>query len=186
MDKSEPKSFWSNIILLFRFIAGIDRKIFIWLGISVCISALIPFPYILLSRKVIDSFANGADYSVTVKIIVIMAVSGWLIKTMNQFINTELDKKVKRLEYEAIQRLFYKMSVLDYVLLDDADTKDKFGKATKCVMALNFYELILSVRTFFSSILILLGVLGIIASVDVWLLLIVSFVIVVMHMQTHD
>ena len=93
MDKSEPKSFWSNIILLFRFIAGIDRKIFIWLGISVCISALIPFPYILLSRKVIDSFANGADYSVTVKIIVIMAVSGWLIKTMNQFINTELDKK---------------------------------------------------------------------------------------------
>ena len=45
-------------------------------------------------------------------------VSGWLIKTMNQFINTELDKKVKRLEYEAIQRLFYKMSVLDYVLLD--------------------------------------------------------------------
>ena len=179
MDKSEPKSFWSNIILLFRFIAGIDKKIFIWLGISVCISALIPFPYILLSRKVIDSFANGADYSATVKIIVIMAVSGWLIKTMNQFINTELDKKVKRLEYEAIQRLFYKMSVLDYVLLDDADTKDKFGKATKCVMALNFYELILSVRTFFSSILILLGVLGIIASVDVWLLIIVSFVIVV-------
>lgn len=26
MDKSEPKSFWSNIILLFRFIAGIDKK----------------------------------------------------------------------------------------------------------------------------------------------------------------
>ncbi len=26
MDKSEPKSFWSNIILLFRFIAGIEQK----------------------------------------------------------------------------------------------------------------------------------------------------------------
>ena len=93
-----------------------------------------------------------------VRMIALMVVLDWLLRTVNQFIDTELDKKVKRLEYGAIQRLFYKMSVMDYALLDDADTKDKFGKATKCVMSLNFYELVLSLRTFFSSALILFTV----------------------------
>ena len=147
------------------------------MGSSVCISALVPFPYILLSRKIIDAFTRKADYYATIWIIVLMVSLDWLFRMVNQFIDTNLDKKVKRLEYDAIQKLFYKMSVLDYKLLDDADTKDKFGKATKCVMALNFYELILSVRTFFSSILILLGVVGIIASVDVILLMVITLVI---------
>ena len=178
-SKSVSKGFWTSIASLFRFIARIDKRIFAWLGMSVLVSALMPFPYILLSRKVIDAFAGGADYKVAVEIIVMMAGSGWFLKMLNQFINTELDKKIKRLEYEAIQRLFYKMSVLDYELLDDAETKDKFGKATKCVMALNFYNLVLSVRTFCSSILILAGVVSIIASVDLLLLTVLSFVIIV-------
>lgn len=178
-SKSVSKGFWTNIASLFRFIARIDKRIFAWLGMSVLVSALMPFPYILLSRKVMDAFAGGADYRAAAEIIVMMAGSGWFLKMLNQFIDTELDKKIKRLEYEAIQRLFYKMSVLDYELLDDAETKDKFGKATKCVMALNFYNLVLSVRTFCSSILILAGVVSIIASVDLLLLTVLSFVIIV-------
>lgn len=176
--KESPWIFWRNIQSLFRFIFISDKKMFLWIGISIVLSALVPFPYILLSRKVIDAFTGNANYLETVNIIFLMVASDWLFRTANQFIDTELDKKVKRLEYSAIQRLFYKMSVLDYELLDDADTKDKFGKATKCVMALNFYELVLSVRTFFSSSLILLGVIGIIGSVDPALMIVISLVIV--------
>lgn len=177
-SKEKSRVFWSNIHSLIGFIIINDKRIFIWLGSSVCISALIPFPYILFSREIIDAFTRKADYRMAVKTIVLMVALDWLFRMINQFIDTELDKKVKRLEYGAIQRLFYKMSVLNYELLDDADTKDKFGKATKCVMALNFYELILSVRTFFSSILVLFGVIGIIASVDAILLIVISLVII--------
>lgn len=179
MSKSRDisKNFWRNIRSLRKFIVINDKRIFMWLGGSVCVSALVPFPYILLSREIIDAFTGKADYYTAIRIIVLMAALDWLLRMVNQYIDTELDKRVKRLEYGAIQKLFYKMSVLDYRLLDDADTKDKFGKATKCVMALNFYELILSVRTFFSSILILSGVIGIIASVDAILLAVISLVI---------
>lgn len=176
-SRENSKNFGKNLRSLIRFIVINDKRIFMWLGGSVCISALVPFPYILLSREIIDAFTRRADYYVTIRIIAVMVILDWLLRMVNQFIDTELDKKVKRLEYGAIQKLFYKMSFLDYRLLEDADTKDKFGKATKCVMALNFYELILSVRTFFSSILILLGVVGIIASVDVILLMVISLVI---------
>ncbi|MCI9437490.1 MAG: ABC transporter ATP-binding protein [Lachnospiraceae bacterium] len=175
--KDVPRNFWKNICSLISFIRLNDKRIFLWIGSSIVLSALVPFPYILLSRKVIDAFTGNADYTATVKIIALMVALDWLLRTVNQFIDTELDKKVKRLEYGAIQRLFYKMSDLDYELLDDADTKDKFGKATKCVMSLNFYELVLSVRTFFSGGLILLGVMGIIGSVDPVLLVVISLVI---------
>lgn len=175
--KDVPRNFWKNICSLISFIRLNDKRIFLWIGSSIVLSALVPFPYILLSRKVIDAFTGNEDYTATVKIIALMVALDWLLRTVNQFIDTELDKKVKRLEYGAIQRLFYKMSDLDYELLDDADTKDKFGKATKCVMSLNFYELVLSVRTFFSGGLILLGVMGIIGSVDPVLLVVISLVI---------
>lgn len=175
--KDVPRNFWKNICSLISFIRLNDKRIFLWIGSSIVLSALVPFPYILLSRKVIDAFTGNEDYTATVKIIALMVALDWLLRTVNQFIDTELDKKVKRLEYGAIQRLFYKMSDLDYELLDDADTKDKFGKATKCVMSLNFYKLVLSVRTFFSGGLILLGVMGIIGSVDPVLLVVISLVI---------
>ena len=170
-------NFWRNIRSLLQFICINDGRIFLWIGSSIVISALAPFPYILLSKKVINAFTGESDYMTAVRMIALMVVLDWLLRTVNQFIDTELDKKVKRLEYGAIQRLFYKMSVMDYALLDDADTKDKFGKATKCVMSLNFYELVLSLRTFFSSALILLGVAGIIGSVDLALMLVISLVI---------
>lgn len=172
-----PRNFWRNIGSLIHFIRINDKRIFLWIGSSIVISALVPFPYILLSRKVMDAFTGNADYTATAGIIVLMVALDWLFRTGNQFLDTVLDKKVKRLEYGAIQRLFYKMSVIDYELLDDADTKDKFGKATKCVMSLNFYELVLSVRTFFSSSLILFGVVGIIGSVDLALTAVISLVI---------
>lgn len=126
-----PRNFWRNIGSLIHFIRINDKRIFLWIGSSIVISALAPFPYILLSRKVIDAFTGNADYTATAGIIVLMVALDWLFRTGNQFLDTVLDKKIKRLEYGAIQRLFYKMSVIDYELLDDADTKDKFGKATK-------------------------------------------------------
>lgn len=175
--RENPRNFWRNIGSLIQFICINDKRIFLWIGSSIILSALVPFPYILLSRKVIDAFTGNADYAATVSNIILMVALDWLFRTGNQFLDTELDKKVKRLEYGAIQRLFYKMSVIDYQLLDDADTKDKFGKATKCVMSLNFYELVLSVRTFFSSSLILFGVIGIIGSVNLVLMAVISLVI---------
>ena len=116
--KDVPRNFWKNICSLISFIRLNDKRIFLWIGSSIVLSALVPFPYILLSRKVIDAFTGNADYTATVKIIALMVALDWLLRTVNQFIDTELDKKVKRLEYGAIQRLFYKMSVLDYELLE--------------------------------------------------------------------
>ena len=121
--KDVPRNFWKNICSLISFIRLNDKRIFLWIGSSIVLSALVPFPYILLSRKVIDAFTGNADYTATVKIIALMVALDWLLRTVNQFIDTELDKKVKRLEYGAIQRLFYKMSDLDYELLDDAEDR---------------------------------------------------------------
>jgi len=127
-SKENSRNFWRNIHSLICFIIINDKRIFIWLGSSVCISDLVPFPNILFSRKIIDAFTRKADYMVAVRTIVLMVALDWVLRMINQLIDTQLDKKVKCLEYGAIQKLFYKMSVLDYKLLDDADTKDKFGK----------------------------------------------------------
>lgn len=177
---TERISIINNFILLMKFINQIDKSSFFLIFMSIVFSAAIPFPSIIFSKQIINIFATDGMFSDAVKPILIMSILTFIIIFLNQIVKTKMEKKIKKLEYEAIMLLFQKMSFLDYSILNDADTMDKFNKATKCVMSMNFYILIISITNFFASIFSLIGVVAIIITIN-WLLLIIVFIIIVIN-----
>ena len=102
-----------------------------------------------------------------------------VLDIFNQLTISKLEKQTKTLEYEGIIRLFRKIADMDFYMLQNADTMDHFAKATKCVMAQNFYLLNSSLVRFFSSIWLLIVITGTLILLDPKILMIVGVVIVV-------
>ena len=168
-----------NVIHIFRFIYEIERSTFFTLGIAVILSGLVALPSLFLPKLIIDEFVLGKNYRNVIQYALLYAGLTLLLNISNQFITSKLEKQTKTLEYEGIIRLFKKIADIDYYMLQDADTMDNFAKATKCVMAQNFYLLNTSLVRFLSSIWLLVVVTGTLILLDPKILLIVGVVIVI-------
>lgn len=169
----------NNLIHISKFIYEIDKNTFFTLGIAIILSGLVTLPSLFLPKLIIDEFVSGKDYQKVLQYALIYAGLTLILNVSNQFIMSKLEKQTKTLEYEGIIRLFKKIADMDFYMLQNADTMDNFNKATKCVMAQNFYFLITSLVRFFSSIWLLTVVTGALVLLDPKILLIVGVVIVI-------
>lgn len=169
----------SNVVHIFRFIYEIDKTTFFTLAASVVLSGLIVLPSLYLPKLLIDEFVSGKNYRKVIYYALIYAGLTLFFNALNQMAVSKLEKQTKTLEYEGIIRLFRKIADIDYYMLQDSETMDNFAKATKCVMAMNFYLLVTSLVKFFSSIWVLLVVMGTLILLDFRILLIVGAVILI-------
>ncbi len=168
-----------NVFHIFKFIYEIDKSTFYTLGIAVVLSGLITLPSLFLPKLIIDEFVLGRNYRNVIEYALLYAGLTLTLNISEQVIMSKLEKQTKTLEYEGIIRLFKKIADMDYYLLQKADTMDGFAKATKCVMAQNFYLLMNSLVRFFASIWLLAVVTGTLIFLDARILLIVGVVIVI-------
>ena len=168
-----------NVIHIFEFIYEIDKTAFLTLSAAVILSGIVVLPSLYLPKLIIDEFVAGRDYQNVIYYAVVYAGLTLTLNVLNQVTASKLEKQTKTLEYEGVIRLFRKIADIDYYMLQDSETMDNFAKATKCVMAMNFYLLVTSLIKFFSSIWILVLVMGMLIILDFKILLIVGIVIII-------
>lgn len=168
-----------NVKHIFHFIYEIDRSAFFTIAAAVALSGMAVLPSLYLPKLIINEFVYGKNFQNVILYALVYASLTLVLQAVNQIITSRLEKQTKTLEYEGIIRLFQKIAHLDYDMLQDAEIMDHFAKATKCVMAMNFYLLVTSMIKFFSSIWILAVVMGTLIVLDAKILLIVGVVILV-------
>lgn len=173
------KKIKNNVLHIFKFIYEIDKKTFYSLTVAVILSGVVALPALFFPKLIINEFVSGRDYQKLIRYAVLYAGITLALNVSYQFIISKLEKQTKTLEYEGVIRLFKKVADIDYYMLQNADTMDNFAKATKCVMAQNFYLLNTSLVKFFSSIWLLVVVTGTLILLDPKILLIVGAVIVI-------
>ncbi len=169
----------NNVLHVFKFIYEIDRSSFATLSIAVILSGLVALPALIFPKLIVDEFVSGRNYGNLIRYALLYAVITLVLNVSNQFTLSKLEKQTKTLEYEGVIRLFKKVADIDYNMLQNADTMDNFAKATKCVMAQNFYLLNTSLVRFFSSLWLIVVVTGTLILLDPKILLIVGVVIVI-------
>lgn len=169
----------NNVVHIFEFIYEIDKTAFLTLSTAVILSGIVVLPSLYLPKLIIDEFVVGRDYQNVIYYAAVYAGLTLTLNVLNQVTASKLEKQTKTLEYEGVIRLFRKIADIDYYMLQDSETMDNFAKATKCVMAMNFYLLVTSLIKFFSSIWILILVMGMLIILDFKILLIVGLVIII-------
>ncbi len=177
--KMQLKKIRNNVLHIFKFIYKIDKRTFVTLSIAVILSGLVALPALIFPKLLINEFVSGRNYQNLIQYAMLYAGITLILNVSNQFTISKLEKQTKTLEYEGIILLFKKVADIDYYMLQDADTMDNFAKATKCVMAQNFYLLNTSLVKFFSSIWLMVVVTGTLILLDPKILLIVGVVIVI-------
>lgn len=176
---TQLKRIKENVVHVFRFIYEIDKSTFLTLSIAVVLSGLVALPSLFFPKWIIDEFVSGQNYENVIVYALLYAGLTLVLDIFNQLTISKLEKQTKTLEYEGIIRLFRKIADMDFYMLQNADTMDHFAKATKCVMAQNFYLLNSSLVRFFSSIWLLIVITGTLILLDPKILMIVGVVIVV-------
>lgn len=179
MDMNYIKRIKNKIVNIFLFIYEIDKTTFVSLALSVILSGFVVLPSLYFPKRILDELAEGKNYENMIKYALVFIGCSFVFGVLEQMVASKLEKKTKILEYEGVIRLFRKIADMDYAMIQNADTMDHFAKATKCVMAQNFYQLMISLTKFFSSIWVLIVVTSTLLMLDVKILLIVGAVILV-------
>lgn len=166
-----------DFIVSFKEIWKYDKRLILIQFSEICISALLPFPNIVLSGKIVDALADGKKLSnvvffitmlfginmiLSILSIIVKNIRGYLFIKFTQKLNNEISSKCMNIDYEQYNESAFQ----DRVLL-----------INQIVYGNNFFTSISSVFQIITQIITLIGIVVIMATLNPWILLIGLFVI---------
>lgn len=168
---------FENFKVLFRYIKKFQPVVFVVLTVNIIVSSLLPFPYMIFSKKIFDLFSQKSPFLQVVFYALLLVGCTLFLGILNEYFNTKLTQKLERLDYELFKNMSRKTAYLDYFMLNSEDTRTKMQNASKAINGKNVSVLVLSFKNLAAGILSLLLVTGIIVRMD-WILILILIVLV--------
>ncbi|SFR68139.1 ABC transporter ATP-binding protein [Anaeromicropila populeti] len=168
-----------NIKDFFQIILTYNKKFMIVMVINVVLSALVPFPYIILSKILFDMLQDGQSYEDYVKIISLLVFLNIGIKFLYEKIDAYTEVKGQQLMFQLNCLFNQKTLLIDYEMLLNPKFLEERELAKKVITGSNFIDIIRGVKRVVSNVLIIMGIIFIIIQVGIYIILPIILVIVI-------
>ena len=166
-----------NFILSFTEIWNFDKRLIYILSIGVILDALRPFPSIIFSGKIVDSFTTGNDFFDVLQYIILMfgaesflTITGtWLGKAQEYLLiklSNKMDNEVNR-----------KCLNIDYEMFNDSAIQDRIAMINQEVRGNNCFKSVTIVFSTFSHLISLIGIVCVMTTLNGSLLIVAAIVI---------
>jgi len=165
--------------LVFSKIWQFDKRLLFLLFVEIVIASLSPFPYIVFSRFIFDEMVSGVNYRLVLVYIVLMFSINYLLTSIGYLIGNINENLAARMSNHLKNDIYVKCAKLDNELFNDAATQDRISTAHDIAANNNFFETMQLAKMFFSNTVIVIGIIAILGSVDLWLLSIAILSIIV-------
>ena len=151
---------------------------------EIIIGAVAVFPAIIFPRYIIDSLIDGRELSHVLSLIAAMILSGLFFSLLSIFLSNKREQMSLILTFTINRDICKKCLDIDYEQCGDARVMDKLYTAGRIVNDNNFGALLASVRTFFTGIFILFGIIALTITIDAIVILLAIAVIIVQTVLT--
>lgn len=177
---SKIKQLWTMV----RTIWEINPLFILFMISDIVISSLSIFPSILFPKYIIDALVEGRELSHIIFLVVSMVGLSLLFNTLMLLTNNKREHMSLVLGFMLTNELNKKCLEIDYSLYSDINILDKRYYAYKVVNDNNFVALLSSIRVFFTSLIVLSGIVLLTIRIDVTILLVALVVIAIQSFVT--
>ena len=169
----------NNIIEFWKIIIKTSKRFVLILCLNIIISAMTPFPSILLSKKVFDILSTGYSFKSFWIACLTLIVSTFILNYLSTIVNSKVEIMGQQLMYKLNISYNLKSTSISYELLSHPHILEERELAGKAINGSTFIDMIRSVSQIISNLLVLIGVIALFIQIDLIIILVVLIVIAI-------
>jgi len=148
------------------------------------ISSAATFPAIIFPKYIIDALVEGRELHYVIFLIACMVGVSLFFNTLMLYLNNKRDHLSMILGFKLSNGIDRKCLEIDYNVYSNTETLEKSYYAYQVVNNNNFVELLSCIRSFFTNLIVLLGIVWLTMRIDVMILTAAVIVIVIQTIVT--
>lgn len=168
---------FDNLSLSFKEIWHYDKRLIFILLADVVISALRPFPDIILSGRIVDSIAGGRSFGLAVAYISLMFGLNFCLTAISTFLAKSRDYLLIKLTNKLDNDVSRKCMNMDFEQFNDSSVQERIMMVNQAVRGNNFFTSLTVFFSIISQFITLVGVICVMTALNIWLLVIALIVI---------
>lgn len=176
MGRIRNKQF-DNLALSFKEIWHFDKRLIFLLLADVFVSALRPFPNIILAGRIVDCITAGNDFMQAVFYIAVMYGMDHILTSIILFLSKSRDYLFTRMINKLDQDINRKCMNMDFEKFNDPSVQERILMVNQAVRGKNFFTSLTIFFNTLSQIVSLVGIVCLMTILNAWLLAIALIVI---------
>ena len=178
--KKNDRKWITQLVLVFKEIWRFDKKLIFIMVIEILISAASPFPYIILSKIIIDGLIDGDNFPRVIFFICLMFSFNYILSALGTLVGAKKYKMSANMTNMLSNEVRKKCMDMDFSMFNDTAIKDRASYAAGLAQNNNFIGILNGIKGIASNTIILVGVIAVVIQMDV-LLLIIAIVAVTLQ-----
>lgn len=167
-----------NLKLSFKEIYLFDKRLVFILFTDIFISAVMPFPNVILSGRIVDSITEKNEFFVVVFYVLLLFGINFVLSTASIILSKARDYLFLKLLNKFDNEINEKCINIDYEKFNDSAIQDRILLINEAVRGNNFFTSLTTVFATISKIITLIGIIAIMTKLNIWLFAIAIVVIV--------
>ena len=167
-----------DFIISFQEIWKFDKKLLFVLSFDIIVTAILPFPNIIISALIVDTIVKGNNFSDVVLYVIFMFSMNFLLTATNTFLKKERQYLFLKFTNKLNNEINSKCINIDFEQFNDSSFQDRILLINQMSQGSNFFTNITTLFEIISKFITLAGIVLIMTSLNIWLLFIMFAVIV--------
>lgn len=175
--QAKLKLYFTQFKIMLVSIYKFDKRLLIITMLNIMISAVAPFPFIILPKYILDELLEGNNYKRFITLVITFVITSFIINFINIIISNVMNSISIKMGFQINNAISLKGLDIDYDIYDSKRVLDMQDYAYKVTDDNNFVNLLNSLKNLFSQLFVFIGIIVIVIRID--LLLILFSVIIV-------
>lgn len=175
---------FNNLSLSFREIWNFDKRLIFILFADVFVSALRPFPNIILAGRIVDCITEGKDFMQVVFYVAMMYGLEYSLTAGSTFLAKSRDYLLIRITNKLDNDINNKCLNMDLEKFNDSTVQERIQMVNQAVHGKNFFTSLTIFFNTISQIITLAGIVCVMTILNVWLLAI-ALILIVLQAVLH-
>lgn len=156
-----------------------DKPYIFYVFGDILISSVLPFMDMFLIKYSIDMLSKGSGIKSYLYIVVTIIIVGVLLRIFQAFLNYKRDVCGNMIGIRMYEKLYQKTMHLDYEMLLDKEVMERRELALKVIDGMHITHFTQSFKTVCSDVIILVGLLSLLVTMDFWVICAAFFIVIV-------
>lgn len=166
-----------NLSISFIEIWNFDKRVIFILLANVIVSALRPFPNIIMAGRIVDGITQGKEFKTVILYIVLMFGSDFLITMIITYLEKSREYFFVKLSNSLDNDVNQKCLNMDFEKFNDSSIQERILMVNQAVHGNNFFTSLTIFFTIVSQIITLVGIVCVMSLLNMWLLAIALIII---------
>ncbi len=168
-----------NTAKLIKMMFIYDKLYFLYIVLDIIAYSSITFVNLFLIQRSVAMLEEKTEFVEFLLVVVGFLLASMLLNCLHSFFNYKRDVHGSTISVSMLKSLFEKTLKIDYELLLDKDIQEKRRLASQITQNNRFVNLSNTFYGFSSNLIVLIGLIAVLARIDIWILVISMVVVIV-------